>query len=75
MPNDYSGIKKVRALNGQKFIDDFRKHHTIVVYAKRSTEFFEVRKEEVWRTARRSMIGYYLSTEIYTNGREVMVIL
>lgn len=73
MPNDYSGIKQVRGVNGQKWIDDFKRLDTIVLILPNGI-FFEVRKNEVWDTAKHTRLVYSIYTDLYRNGREVFVI-
>jgi len=73
MPNDYSGIKRVREINGKRWISDFKRIHTIVVMLP-SGLFFEVRKMEVWREARGSRIVYSVLNDLYTVKKDVFVI-
>ncbi len=73
MPNDYSGTKKVRALNGDQFLKDFRAISTIVAFLPAGT-FLEVGKQVVWREALRVHFTYKLSNSVYANGRTVMVL-
>jgi hypothetical protein len=73
MPNDYSGIKQVRAINGQRWIDDFKQISGVVVMLP-SGLFFEVRKGDVWRTARRWRVVYSVLDDLYTRKRNVFAI-
>lgn len=73
MPNDYSGIKKVREVNGQRWIDDFKRLHTVVLVHPNGI-FFEVRKNEVWDTAKYTRLVYSIYTDLYRNRREVFAI-
>lgn len=74
MPNDYSGIKKVRAVNGQVFINDFLPVTRVVVMLPAGT-FFEVRKAEVWRTARRVKLIYEMTDRLYMRRQLVLCIV
>lgn len=71
----YTGIKQVRAVNGEQFIKDFRKYQQIVIYAQCSKVFMTVRRLEVWELAKREKITYMLSNDIYIVKRTVIVII
>lgn len=73
MTNNYSGIKKVREINGQRWIDDFKRLRTVVVMLP-SGVFFEVQKIEVWREAKSIRLVYSIFTTLYRNKREVFTI-
>jgi len=73
MPNDYTGIKKVRGVNGKRWISDFKRLHTIVVMLPGGV-FFEVKKSEVWGEARHTRLVYSIRTDLYKNKKEVFVI-
>lgn len=70
----YTGIKQVRALNGQEFIDDFKKIHSFVVWTKYSS-FFEVKKRDVWRIAKTRKVEYTIDRDLYVVKRKSMIIL
>jgi hypothetical protein len=70
----YTEIKTVRAMNGQQFIDDFKRLRTIVVWCSVSKTTFVVQRWEVWAQAKRKKIEYLTSTDVYANGREVIII-
>lgn len=72
----YTGIKEVRKCNGQKFIDDFKStsSNSIGVNSQYSG-FYRVGKMEVWRMAKDTEIMYLFRSDIYRNGRRVMVII
>jgi hypothetical protein len=72
MPNDYSGIKQVRNVNGQRWIDDFKRSQVVVLLP--SGLFFEVRKADVWRVARTWRIVYSIFDDLYVRKREVFAI-
>lgn len=74
MPNDYTGIKRVRQLNGQKFIDDFHSAHTVCASPELTGCFLQVSKQDVWRCARDCKINYTMTIAIYKNNRMVMLI-
>lgn len=69
MPNDYTGIKQVRAVNGQRWIDDFKRLQSIVMMLPGGL-FFEVRKADVWRAARRWRVNYSIYDDLYQRKRE-----
>lgn len=71
----YKNTKRVRINCGDQFVKDFRSHRSLCVWAKQSGKCLEVSKSEVWRAAERGRVDYKISTDIYANGREVMVIL
>lgn len=65
-------IKKVRELNGQKFIDDFRSVHTVM--ASTSGYYFRILKREVMEHAENSKVHYCMTDKIFKKKRIVMVI-
>lgn len=73
MPNDYSGTKKVRAINGQRWIDDFKRLRLVVVMLPTGI-WFEVKKIEVWREARTTRLVYSIMDNLYRSKRSVFVI-
>ncbi len=73
MPNDYSGIKQVREMNGQQFIEDFKSHNTVGVLLPAGT-FFEIRKSDLWSEARTRRVAYVRTDSVFANGRVVMAI-
>jgi len=73
MPNDYSGIKQVRAINGDRWITDFKRLSSVVVLLP-SGLFYEVRKADVWRTARRWRVVYSILDNLYIRRRDSFVI-
>lgn len=68
-------LKKIREYNDDKFIEDIKRVHTILVWASDTEWYFKTTKREVLREAETSKIHYQLSNKIYRNRREVMVIL
>ena len=71
----YTEIKKVRAVNGQEFIDDFKRLRTVVAYCYNSETTFIIRRWEVWERAKQRKIHYFTSKDVYANRREVIVFL
>lgn len=71
----YIEVKKVRAVNGQQFIDDFKSIHTVMAYASSSKLFLEVPRWRVWEDAKTQKIKYFVTTEIFKNERKVIVIV
>lgn len=70
----YTEIKKVREINGQQFIDDFKRLHTIVAWCANTGTTFAVQRWEVWEAAKSTKLLYITSTDVYKNRREVIVI-
>jgi hypothetical protein len=61
MPNDYSGTKIVRPLNGQQFIDDFNECAVIWVFLPWCQRYLSVQKSDVWFAARGCKIRYKMT--------------
>lgn len=68
----YGEIKKVRNKNGDKFITDFKSIRTIVAYCHYTQSSFVTLKLDVWEMAKRKILVYDLTTDVYANGRLVM---
>lgn len=68
-------IKSIRSINGQKFIDDLKSVTEVLVYADTSKVFITVAKKYLMREAETQKIEYYLSRNIYTVKRLVMIVL
>jgi hypothetical protein len=71
----YTDIKKVREMNGQQFIDDFKRVHTVGAYAYNSESFFTTQRRELWESAKVKKLHYMISRDVYVNSREVIIIL
>jgi hypothetical protein len=70
----YGETKKVRAIQGDQFIKDFKRVQTIVIYATTTSRSFPALKTDVWGRAKTGKIYYKMTTEIFANNRLVMLI-
>lgn len=70
----YGETKRVRAVQGDQFIQDFKKINTIVVYADVTGRTFPVQKNDVWDRAKDTKIYYKMTDQVFQNGRLVMLI-
>lgn len=70
----YSGIKKVREMNGQKFIDDFNRTRTFLSLPYCTSYPYELRKREVWESAKGNQIEYDMNYCPYVTTRVCMTI-
>lgn len=70
----YGETKKVRAIQGDQFIQDFKKVNTIVVYADTTGRTFPVQKNDVWDRAKDTKIYYKMTDQVFQSGRLVMLI-
>lgn len=68
----YTDIKKVRALNGQEFIDNFKKLSSFDCAV--SGYFIRASKTNVWEAAKTVKLNWYLTNKMYKNHRTSMVI-
>lgn len=68
----YTDIKKVRALNGQEFIDNFKKLKDFDCAV--SGYFVRASKASVWEAAKKVKLNYYLTDRMYKSRRTSMVI-
>jgi hypothetical protein len=71
----YTEIKKVREINGQQFIDDFKRVRTVVAYCYNTVDTFQIQRWEVWERAKAKKLHYFMSTDVYANRTEVLVIV
>lgn len=71
----YKGIKRVREMNGQAFIDDFFRARVILTRTDQTLSYFEVRKKEVWETAKQGNIYYTMDICPFVVPRTCMTIL
>lgn len=71
----YVGMKEVRKINGQQFIDDFLRHSTFLVSPLNTNYYFTASKQEIWERAKLGKIHYVVSTEIFSNLRSCIVII
>lgn len=69
----YPNPKTVIVHNGEQFIKDFRAYRPYA-YTKATSDFFKIRKLDIWETAQRKQIKYYLTDKIFRNGRTVLVV-
>jgi hypothetical protein len=58
----YGETKKVRDLQGDQFIQDFKKFRRVAIYAKDTERSFPALKLDVWAVAKVKKI-YYITTE------------
>jgi len=73
LSSKYDDPAKVRAINGQKFIDDFNSVYHIWTFPILSKVYLSVLKMDVWSAAKRSQIRYEMQKR--GNGSTVMVIV
>lgn len=71
----YTGIKKVRDLNGQQFIDDLKHAQTILVMAVNTGISFRVDKTELWDMARTKKIKYITNYCPFVIKRRCLTVL
>lgn len=71
----YGETKKVRAVQGDQFIQDFKSVSTIVVWAANSGRSFPTIKLDVWERAKTEKIDYFMTDDVYANRRVVMKII
>ena len=71
----YGETKKVRAIQGDQFIQDFKSVRTVVVWAANTGRSFPVLKVDVWQRAKTEKIDYYMTDDVFANGRVIMKII
>lgn len=70
----YTDIKKVREINGQQFIDDFKKTRSFITVPYCTGCSFELRKNDVWEMAKENSIDYIMDYCPYAVKRICMTI-
>lgn len=70
----YTETKKVREMNGDQFVNDFKRLYSIGMITK-SGDFFHIKKSELWKVAKGEKITYYLTDKIFVSKRTTMVIV
>lgn len=73
LSSKYSEPEKVRAMNGQTFINDFNSVYDIWVWPIGSQIYLSCLKMDLWRSAKNSVIKYEMTKK--KSGGTVMVIL
>ena len=68
-------MKKVRLINGDQFVKDFKSFHTKLVYAGTSSQFFNIKSSELWKMAHEYKINYYLSDKVFLNRRTCFIVI
>lgn len=71
----YGETKKVRAIQGNQFILDFKSVYDVVVWAANTGRSFPTRKVDVWERAKTEKIDYFMTDDVYANRRVVMKII
>jgi hypothetical protein len=71
----YGETKKVRAVQGDQFVKDFKKVRTIVVWAANTGRSFPALKLDVWERAKTEKIYYFMTDDVFQNRRVVMKII
>lgn len=71
----YGETKKVRAIQGDQFIKDFKSVRTIVVWAANTGRSFPALKLDVWERAKTEKIDYFMTDDVFANRRVVMKII
>lgn len=70
----YTETKKVRAINGDQFVIDFKRLHSIMART-HTGKLFHIKKSELWNEAKGEKITYYLTNKIFVSKRTTMVII
>lgn len=67
-------IARIRAMNGQQFIDDIAQAVEIVVWCRETRAYMEVKKTPLREVAQKQVVRYYMTKNLYKHRRWTMVI-
>lgn len=70
----YTETKKVREIQGDRFVNEFKSIRSIGLMTS-AGEFFEVKKSDVWRKAKEVKLRYSITDKIYAVKRRSMVLI
>lgn len=68
-------VKKIKQHNEPRFLFDLKRVYDIMVYSENTRGYFKTTKREAMKIAERREIRYYMSRDVFVNGREAMVII
>lgn len=68
-------IKKIKVHNSQAFLDDINKVRQIMSFPPGTNAFFQLKKKDVLQYAEKAEIKYYITDDIFTVKRDVMVLI
>lgn len=68
-------IKNIKKHNPQSFLDDLKRVREVMVYTEHTNSYFQILKKDLRSEAERKHITYYITDEIFTVKRNVMIII
>lgn len=68
-------IKEIKKHNPQSFLDALKSVYDVMVYCGTTQMYFKITKSELLKEAQSTQIYYRMRSDIFKNGRLVMVII